>query len=56
MGIDVVPTETFDKEVDIDGVAQPINIPSAIAANIQSVKYLSKNDSLDDLLLILIPP
>jgi hypothetical protein len=56
IGIDVVPTEILDKEVDNDGMPQPINIPSAIAENIQSVKYLSKNDNLDDLLLILTPP
>lgn len=56
IGIDVVPTEILNKEVYIDGMPQPINIPSAIAANIQSVKYLSKNDNLDDLLLILNPP
>jgi len=36
------------------GTPHPRNIPSAIAANIQRVKYLSKNDNFDDLLFNII--
>ena len=41
---------------DNDGTAHPSNIPSAIAINIHNVRYLSKNDNLDDLLLKITPP
>ena len=46
MGIDVVPIWNLDMNAVIAGMNLPDNTPIAIAVNIQSVKCLSKKESL----------
>jgi hypothetical protein len=46
IGIEVVPIWNRDMNAVTEGMKLPDNTPAAMAVNIQSVKCLSKNESL----------